>query len=330
MPRALYLLTHAAFDDIYGPEERRALAARVEIDAGLLTPEAYRAGGGRWPGVELLFSGWGMVPMDAAFFARFPDLRIVFYGAGSIKPFVTDEVWERDVRITSANAANAVPVCEYTVSQILCALKQVWQKALYIRRHREYPPAWRAPGAFRTTVGLLSLGMVGRMVAERLAAFDLDVIAYDPHVPPDEAAALGVGLCPLDELFARADVVSCHAPLLPETDRMIRGRHFEAMRRNATFLNTARGAIVAEEEMVEVLARRPDLFAILDVTAVEPPPPGSPLYALDNVILTPHMAGSLAHECRRMGRAMVDELDLFLAGRPLRHEIDRRRFLVSA
>jgi len=320
MKHALYLLGQEAFDDIYGPAERAAFARRVAIPDRPLTPEAYAASDEAWPEVEIVVSGWGMVPMDEAFLRRFPALKIVLYGAGAISPFATDAAWERGVRITSAHVANAVPVCEYTVAQILCALKQVWQKAFYIRRHGEFPPKWRAPGAFGSTVGLVSLGTIGRMAAERLRQFDLSVVAHDPHFPREQAEALGVRLVSLEELFAVSDVVSCHTPVLKETRRMIRGRHFKSMKRGATFLNTARGAIVDEEEMIGVLADREDLLAILDVTVADPPPPGSPLYLLDNIVLTPHIAGSLGEECRRMGQSMVEELDLYLRGLPLRHE----------
>ena len=111
---------------------------------------------------------------------------------------------------------------------------------------------------------------------------------------------------------------------------MIRGRHFELMKPGSTFINTARGAVVHEEEMVHTLKRRPDLFAMLDVTEPLPPAEGAPLYALDNVILTPHIAGSLGLECRRMGKLIVEELDRFLTGKPLRYEIDEERFRTMA
>jgi phosphoglycerate dehydrogenase-like enzyme len=101
-----------------------------------------------------------------------------------------------------------------------------------------------------------------------------------------------------------------------ETEGMITGEHLAMMKPNATFINTARGAVVREDEMIEVLQQRPDLFAILDVTYPEPPEPGSPLYTLPNVVLTPHIAGSLDNECRRMGKYAVTELRRYLNGEP--------------
>lgn len=327
---AAYFLVEAAFDQIYGPEERAAIACRVPTPVPLITPQNYQASSEIWPGVEMIFSGWGLIPMDAAFFRRFPKLKVIFYGAGTVKALIPDDFWERDIRLTNAAAANAVPVSEFTLSQILFALKHGPQQAFFIRKHGECPPYYFPPGAFRTTVGLLSLGMIGRLVAERLRQFDVNVVAYDPFIPPQEAAKLNVKLLSLEEVFTVSDVVSCHTPVLKETEKMIRGRHFESMKPGATFINTARGVIVDEQEMIGVLQKRPDIFAVLDVTEPLPPVKGSPLYTLDNVMLTPHIAGSLGRECRRMGKLMVEELDRFLAGKPLRYEINEERFRTMA
>ena len=320
-PKGLYLLSDLHLDQIYGPDAKAEIAKRVDISTSLVTDEIYKMGDQSWPGVEIIFSGWGMTTMDEVFLSRFPDLKVVFYGAGSIKHHVTEAFWQSGIRITNAAAANAVPVTEYTCSQIIQALKRGWQTALYIRKEKKFPQFCTPPGAFQTTVGLLSLGMIGRMVAGRLRNHDLKVIAYDPYATPEQAEALKVTLLPLGEVFAQADVVSCHMPWLPETRRIIRGHHFESLKPHATFINSARGAVVAEDEMIEVLQRRPDVLAILDVTYPEPPLEGSPLYTLENVVLTPHIAGSMGDECRRMGQYMVEELDRYLSGQPLRYEL---------
>jgi phosphoglycerate dehydrogenase-like enzyme len=325
MPHGLFLLDSPFFDDVYGPEERAAIARSLSMREQLLTPRDYQASEEVFPDVEVIFSGGGMVPMDEKFFARFPKLRAVFHGAGSVNYFVTPLTWKHSVRVSSAYAANAIPMVEFTVAQILSALKQTWQEALYIRRHHKFRGRRRPPGAYRTTVGLISRGMVGRLVAERLKTFELRVVAYDPLLSLEQAAQLGVALSPPDQLFLASDVVSCHAPLLPETEGMLRGRHFASMKTNGTFLNTSCGRVVNEPEMIEVLKMRPDLFAILDVTADDPPAPGSPLYTMDNVILTPNLAGSTGVECRRMGSYMVEELGRFLRGEPLRHEVTEAR-----
>jgi phosphoglycerate dehydrogenase-like enzyme len=323
-PTSRFVLNADAYDLIYGPEERAAIAAQIELTGPPLTAAAVECSPDLLADVDLIFSGWGMVPLDATLLSHAPRLAAVFYGAGSIRYFCTDALWERGIVVTSAYAANAVPVVEFTLAEILLSLKRVWYYSRAVRDLHGYPAGRHTvPGAYDVTVGLLALGTIGRLVAERLATFDLRVIAYDPFVSAADAAALGVELVSLDELFRRSQVVSLHAPWLPETEELITGAHLAAMPPDATFINTARGAIVREQEMIDVLRQRPDLFAVLDVTHPEPPAANSPLYTLPNVVLTPHLAGSLGRECRRMGRAMVDELRRYLAGEPLRWSITR-------
>jgi phosphoglycerate dehydrogenase-like enzyme len=329
-PKALYLLDSGAFEKIYGEEERAAVAGLADLYAPLQTGNSVAKNPGVLAEAEVVLSGWGAPAMDGGFLAAAPNLRVVFYGAGSIRRVATPAFWERGLRITSAYAANAVPVSEYALAAILFSLKRGWHFAFSAQREKALPRQGQVPGAYGSTVGLVSLGMVGRLVRERLRPFDLRVVAYDPFVTPEEAHVLRVDLMSLEDLFASSDVVSLHVPLLPETEGMILGSHLASMKRNATLINTSRGAVVREAEMVEVLGERPDLWAVLDVTPPEPPEPDSRLYDLSNVVLTPHIAGSLGNECRRMGRLVVDELRRYVAGEPLKHEITRERAALMA
>ncbi len=320
--RALYLLLPTPFEIIYGPEERKAIDKCLGASAAFLSPDAFQSSQTIWHGIEFLFSGWGMVQINDNFLKRFPDLRAIFYGAGSVKSFVTEAFWDRDIVLTSAVTVNAIPVAEFTVSQIIYALKRGWQHAINVRKNRRFERL-PVPGAYQSTVGLIALGEIGKRVAKLLRGFDLRVIAVDPFFPRRMADDLGVELVSLEELFTVSDVVSCHAPLLPETERMIRGTHFDSMRKNATFINTARGELIDEKEMVKVLRSRQDLFAVLDVTHPEPPPKDSPLYNLENIVMTPHIAGSHGGETRRMGNFMVQEFDRYLRGEALVGQITR-------
>jgi phosphoglycerate dehydrogenase-like enzyme len=329
-PKALYLLDREAFEKIYGEEERAAVAELADVYAPPQTGDSVAKNPRVLAEAEVILSGWGAPAMDATFLEAVPNLRVVLYGAGSIRRVATPVLWNRGVRITSAYAANAVPVSEYALAAILFSLKRGWHFAFSARREKALPRQSQVPGAYGSTVGLVSLGMVGRLVRERLRPFDLRVVAYDPYVTPEEAHVLGVDLMSLEDLFASSEVVSLHAPLLPETEGLILGSHLASMRRNATLINTSRGAVVREAEMVEVLEERPDLWAVLDVTHPEPPEPDSRLYDLPNVVLTPHIAGSLGSECRRMGRLVVDELRRYVAGEPLEYEITRERAALMA
>jgi phosphoglycerate dehydrogenase-like enzyme len=177
------------------------------------------------------------------------------------------------------------------------------------------------PGGYGSTVGLLSLGSVGRLVRERLRPFDLTVLASDPALGPGEAGGLDVRPVGLKELFAESDVVSVHTPLLDSTIGLVTGELITSMPHGGTFINTARGAIVRERELVEALEARPDLQAVLDVTEHEPLAADSKLRHLPNVVLTPHIAGAMGRERRRLGRLLIGELKRYLAGESLEWEI---------
>jgi phosphoglycerate dehydrogenase-like enzyme len=321
--KGLYILDKESFDLIYGADDQRDIAVFVDIFGPPQTKDSIRANPDLLADVEIIFSGWGAPLMDRRFLLAAPNLRAVFYGGGSVRSFVTDTFWERDIVLITAATANAVPVSEYTLASILFSLKHGWRYAMQVKRDARFPTKTIVPGAYESIVGLVSLGLIGRLVRDRLRPFDLRVLAYDPYVRAEYARELDVQLLPLADLFRRSDVVSLHTPLLEETEGMITGAHFASMKQGATFINTARGAIVHEKEMIEVLKQRPDLQVVLDVTHPEPPEPDSPLYTLSNVILTPHIAGSMDGECQRMGRYMVEDLRRFVAGKPLRWQVTR-------
>lgn len=325
------MLDDWAYDAVYGADLVEEIGRRVELvpeslDSRRLamTPEALRD-------VEIIFGGWGMPPFDADLLRRLPRLKAVLVGAGSIKSIVSEAFWSRDIVITSGYGMNAIPVAEYTLATILFSLKLGWRYAWGMKVSGEYlPRLGPIPGAFGTTIGLVSLGAIGLKVVEYLRPFSLKVIAYDPYFNPSVAQSLGVELVSLEDVFQRSQVVSLHTPSLPETQGMITGRLFEMMRADATFINTARGVVVREEEMIAVLQKRPDLTAVLDVLHPEPPRMDSPILTLPNVVLTPHIAGSVDGECRRIGQCMLDELDRLLAGQPLQWRATREQIVRMA
>lgn len=330
--KAVFLLSEPAFERIYGPAERSDIARLAGGAPPFLNPENWRSRPDVCREAEYIFSGWGMPVADEAFLDAFPRLKIVFYGAGSVKGFVTDAFWRRGIAVASAYAANAVPVAEFAVAQIVLSSKRAWSLAALVRGRQAFPPPpdRESPGMYESVIGLISLGAIGRMVAERLRAFDVKVIAHDPFVDPLRAAELDVELCPLEEVFRRSDVVSCHTPWLRETEGLITRGHLSSMKPGATFINTARGAVVDEPGMIAALRERPDLQALLDVTWPIPPAPDSPLHTLPNVFLTPHIAGSMGNECRRLGRAMIGEFERSLRGAPLRHAVHREQAMLMA
>jgi phosphoglycerate dehydrogenase-like enzyme len=315
--KGLYVLDPTAFELAYGPKERETIASLVDVAVSPLAPDSVVRHPELLEKADVIFSGWGGPVLDDSFLSRAPRLRGFFYAGGALGSVLTPAAWERKLAISTAIAANARPVAEYTLATMLFSLKHGWRLAHEVRTSRTFPTRDGAPGAHDSTIGLVSLGWCARALLKLLKPFDLNVLAYDPHVSCGEAESLGVELTSLDVLFRQCDVVSLHTPLLDETEGLVTGAHLASMKAGATFINTARGEIVRQDELIDVAARRRDLQFVLDVTCPEPPEPTSPLYDLPNIVLTPHIAGSAGAECLRMGRFVVEELQRFIAGRPL-------------
>jgi phosphoglycerate dehydrogenase-like enzyme len=329
MLKGLYILAPHAFEAIYGPDERADIARLIDIPAKAMTSDQVANNPKVLKDVAVILSGWGGPTLDQQFLDAAPNLQAVFYGAGSIKTMVTPAFWIKNIPITSSYAANAVPVAEFTLAQILLSLKRLWATAADFKKVHKRPELHMA-GAYGSTVGLVSLGMIGRRMAEMLRPFSVKVIAYDPFAAAEQAKELDLELTTLEDVFKRSDVVSLHTPWLPETVGLINGKLLASMKPYATLINTARGAIINEADLAKVLVDRPDLWALLDVTYPEPPRDDSPLWTLPNVVLTPHIAGSVGVECRRMGRVVVEELIRFLKKEPLQWSIDEKRAQVLA
>jgi phosphoglycerate dehydrogenase-like enzyme len=315
----LYVMDPARFDDVYGPAERALIERHLTIAAPPCAASDLTAG--LLADVDVLVTGWGAPRLDAALLDKAPRLGLVLYAAGSVRPLVTEESWARGVRVTAAGPVIADRVADFALAQILYALKHGWRYVLTARRTRAAAERRTEPGTAGATVGLVSLGATGRATARLLTRHGVRLLAHDPYVPDSGIRALGAEPASLERLFGESNVVSLHAPLLEETRGMVDERRLRSMPPDATLVNTARGGLVDEPALVTVLRERPDLFAVLDVTDPEPADPGSPLFDLDNIVVTPHLAGSLGPERRLLGRAMADDLERYVAGRPLRHEV---------
>jgi len=308
------------FDD--GLRERLRLLARVVGDGPIVSFDAPGAEAALAE-AEILLTGWGCPPLGEEVLRRAPHLRLVAHAAGTVKDFVTAACWRRGLRVVSAAEANAVPVAEFTLAAILLSGKHAFHiRELYRAERRQLYWGHRTPGIgnLRRRVGLVGASRIGRRVLELLRPFDLEVALHDPTLGEAEASALGVPLVPLPELCSWCDTLSLHAPSLPSTRHMIGEAELARLRDGATLINTARGALVDHTALErELVAGR--LQAVIDVTEPEVLPAESPLYELPNVFLTPHIAGSEGPETRRMTALALDEVERFVRGRPLRHEV---------
>jgi len=327
MKKGLYIMMDRVFDSVYSKETREEIERYYDILSEPLTAENCMDHPELLEQVDVIFSGWGAPVFDEVFLDKAPNLEAIFYAAGTMKSLLTDKVWERGIKVTTANVANAIPVAEYALSQILFSLKNGWPITRQVRKDREYHSGEFQPlGAYKRTVGLISLSQVGRKTLELLRPFALDIVFYDPFVSEADAETLGAKKVSLKELFSDSDIVSLHSPLLPETTGMITEELLRTMKPRATFINTARGAIVKEDELIEVMKERTDLTAVLDVTHPEPPEEESPLFDLDNIVVTPHIAGSAGSETARLGAFMLEEAKRYANNEPLQYSITKESY----
>lgn len=277
--------------------------------------------------VEYIFSTWSMPAMTEEEIEKcFPALKAIFYSAGSVQTFARPFM-SRGVKIFSAWAANAVPVAEYTVAQIILSCKGFFKSctlATQNKRKEAQQHSLSCPGNYGCKVGLIGVGMIGSLVAEMLKVYNHKILVFDPFCSQEKADKLGVELCSLERIFSECQVISNHLANNPQTVGMLNYDLFKLMRPTATFLNTGRGAQVVEADLAKALSEKPDAVAVLDVTFPEPIQEGNPLLALGNVYLTPHIAGSQADEVHRMAEYMIEEFKSFTEGNPTRYEVSEK------
>lgn len=283
--------------------------------------------------VEVLITSWGCPPIDAGVLAAAPNLRAALHAAGSVRGHVGDAVFDRGVLVTTAAHVNAEPVAQYTLAAILWAFKKVPFLAADARRFREdwaYRERHGELSGLDRTIVIVGYSRVGRRVVDLVRRLELGrLLVVDPVVDPALVRAAGAELVPLPEALPHADVLSLHAPALPETRHLIGAPELAALPDHATLLNTARGSLV-DTAALEEACRKGRLHAVLDVTDPEPLPASSPLYDLPNVVITPHVAGSLGSETRLMAAAALDELERYVVGLDPVEPVTRHGLAVQA
>jgi phosphoglycerate dehydrogenase-like enzyme len=273
---------------------------------------------------DILLTGWGCPEIGVRELALMPRLRLISHAAGTVKYFLSQAVFERGITVCSAAEANAQPVAEFTLAMILLAGKRTFDFRRMYEKDRERENVEhlksQAIGNLGLTVGIVGASRIGRRVINLLQPFDLDRTLFDPFLSAAEAEKLGVRSVPLDELMAVSDVISLHAPSLPQTRHMISADALARMKDGATLINTARGALVDEAALlVELKTGR--IEAVIDVTDPEVPPQDSPFYSLPNVFLTPHIAGAVGLERARLGDMAIAEIERFCRAAPLQQQV---------
>ena len=282
---------------------------------------------------EIVVTSWTSPMITADILEHAKNIEIIAHAAGSVKPIVSEAVWNRGLAVSSAAKAIADGVAEYCIGLTLTASKRVFWYSDQVRNgywpkgNDVFGPPFEI---YRQNIGIIGAGYVGRKFIELLKPFCCNVLLFDPYVTSESASEMGVEkIDSLDDLFAQCKVVSLHAPTTDETKGMIRGSHFAKLPHGALFINTARGIIIRQSELIDEL-RKGRFIACLDVTDPEPPAIDDPLRTLPNVILTPHKAGTISENLRRIGEFVLSEIDAFYAGKPMIGGVTKKKLEVMA
>ena len=313
--------------EVYAPETVERLKLLTELDERVCTYKDLISGDRNLTDAEYIFSTWLMPTLTADEIKKYlPNLKAVFYAAGSVQGFARPFL-KCGIDVFSAWAANAVPVAEYTAAQIILANKGFYRSALLAsrgEREKAYAEFKKYPGNYGAKIGIIGAGMIGKKVIGLLKNYQLEVMVFDPFLKSAAADELGVKKVSLETLFESCNVISNHLANNAQTKGMLNYGLFSKFVPNATFLNTGRGAQVAEDDLCKILTERKDVTAILDVTDPEPPLPESPFFKLENCILTPHIAGSSGFEVRRMSVFMAEEFERVLTDEPVRFKVTEK------
>ena len=264
-----------------------------------------------------------VAPIARCLIEQASGLEVIAVARGGPVSVNMDTATEAGIPVLFAPGANARAVAEYTLGLILAECKGI-ARAHCSMKAGEWTPAIyhyadSARELHRQTVGLVGFGHIGRLLAPLLRAFEMRILVYDPYVPDEDCAALGVVKADLPSLLHESDVVSLHARVTPETRGMMGAEQFAAMKPDAYFINTARGPLVDYDALCAALSGGHLAGAALDCFAVEPPPPDWPLLKLNNVTLTPHVAGASRETAKRKAETVIIDIANYYAGRPLQH-----------
>ncbi len=316
------LVSPASVTRIFAPDDLTVLRRRYNIAAvsgenpDHQAPELLRQ-------AEACITSWGSPRLDEKLLSAAPFLKLVVHAAGTVKPYVSEALWQRGIQVSSAAAAIAPGVAEHALGLMLCAMKRTcwFNEKIHRGIWRDEAEISRVMEPFGIRVGVIGLGHTGRCFLKLLRNFEVKILCYDPFFSAEKIRKLGgEKVDDLDDLIPQVEVLSLHAPSLPETRHLLNSDRLKLIKDGAILINTARGALIDEPALYQEL-KDGRFTACLDVTDPEPPSPDNPLLTLPNVIFTPHVAGAASQNLYRIGRLVRKELNRFFSKKPLLHQV---------
>ena len=338
--KILVVLKPNLYEILFSPESDQSLRKLGDVAfRGTETDLTSEELGALLPGVDWLVGGWGTPRFTPTVLGAADRLRLYVHTAGSIKGTLPPAVFERGIQVTHGAGAIATAVADMAVCLIWMLLRQPHRLDRAIKAGKSWAEC-RSPVTGLTSTGLgrelsgqrigvLGAGHTGQCFVKLVRALGCDVWVYDPYLSDERAAELGVRKAALDDLLIGCPIVSSHLPSTDETHHMIGARELKLLQDGAILTNTARSWVMDQDALLAEL-QSGRIQAALDVFDQEPLPLDSPFRALDNVVLTPHVAGGTVEARYRQGEYMVEEMRRFLAGEALKYGVTKDMLAIMA
>lgn len=282
-----------------------------------LSEDALAAAIGEYDGL-LIRSG---SRVTARVIERGDKLRVIGRAGIGVDNIDMSAAARRGILVMNTPTGNAVTTAEHAISLLLALARMIPQATASLRAGTWDKNRFEGREITGKTLGVIGLGNVGRVVADRAQGLKLHVLGFDPALSAERARELGVELVGLDQIYARSDFITVHTPLTPQTRHLLNREAFERMKRGVLIVNAARGGIVNEAELEAALHSGRVAGAALDVFEEEPPRATHPLLALESVIVTPHLGASTLEAQERVALAIAEQVVDFLTTGTVRNSV---------
>lgn len=333
-PNVLLSVPSPLFEDLFSTQTIDRLNSLAEV--------TFNDDGRNWDsaefakkliGMDAVITSWGRAPITVDMLDTAPSLKMIAHAAGSVKRLLPHEVYERKIAVTHGAGAIAPAVAELTLMLIMMCLRPLHESDQAMKEGQQ---SWREVKAAAMgqeiayqRIGVVGAGYTGRSVIALLQALRAEVWVYDPYLSEAAAVDLGVKKVALEDLLSQCPIVTLQAPPTPETYHMIGAKELRLLADGAVFINTARGHLVDQDALLAEL-QTGRFRAGLDVFDPEPLAQDSPFRALPNAIILPHVGAATKQTRRRLGKAIVAEIERFFAGEPLLYEVTREKLAIMA
>ena len=291
----------------------------IEVDVkGKMTPEELAAVIDNYDGVVVR----GATKATAAVFEKVSRMKVIGRAGSGTDNIDKVAATKKGVVVMNTPGGNTVTTGEHAVAMMLALARQVPQATASMKEGKWEKNKFMGTEITDKVLGVVGMGAIGKVVAERGLGLKMVVLGYDPYVSKEDMARLGVEFVTLDELYRRSDFITFHTPLTPDTKNMVNAASLEKMKKGVFIINCARGALINEADLQAALESGKVKGAAFDVFPVEPPPPDTPYFKHPNVILTPHLGASTTEAQEKVAVLIAEQICDFLKKGTIRNSVN--------